>query len=198
MKKIYVYNLSIIFSIICYVSCTQETYKEKKLRDELITMAKTDQYIRDYASKNYPFDKIIDDNFKKRWDSIALSHKKRIKEILDTYGWPGYNLVGEEASNATWIIVQHLNQEIDLQEYALSHLEKAIKNNNANPKTLAFLTDKVRVLNDQPQLYGTQINWMTETGYPSPFEIENKEDVDNRRLRLGLDSLSHYLKKFTN
>lgn len=45
---------------------------------------------------------------------------------------------------------------------------------------------------DRPQLYGTQINYDSET--PSFFPIENPESIDKRRSEFGLMPLTEFAK----
>ena len=40
-------------------------------------------------------------------DSVDNKNLTRLKEIVDQYGWPTYSLVGKEAANAAFLIVQH-------------------------------------------------------------------------------------------
>ena len=38
-------------------------------------------------------------------------------------------------------------------------LEVAVSENKADPKNLAYLTDRVALFEGKPQLYGTQFDW---------------------------------------
>jgi hypothetical protein len=37
--------------------------------------------------------------------------------------------------------------------------ENAVNENKADPKNLAYLTDRIAVFEGEPQLYGTQFDW---------------------------------------
>ncbi len=188
--------LSFFIVFLSLGSCKSDVFQEA-LSEELQHMATTDQEIRDQALYNFSNGtSIIDESIEATWDSIKTNHTERFKTILLKYGWPGYSLVGKKASNNAWIIAQHASLEI--QELALPLLAKEVKNNNANPIALAYLTDRVRILRQQPQVYGTQINWLDESGYPKPYEIENPSEVDQRRLHIGLETLSNYLEEISN
>ncbi len=54
-------------------------------------------------------------------------------------------------------------------------------------KDLAMLEDRVRVGKNQLQLYGTQFRQMAGEHKPQP--IEDEANVDERRKKMGLDSL---------
>jgi len=51
-----------------------------------------------------------------------------------------------------------------------------------------MLTDRIRVLEGRPQVYGTQFDW-DENGEISPLPIEDAARVDQRRGQVGLEAL---------
>ena len=67
-------------------------------------------------------------------------------------------------------------------------LEKAVNENKADPKHLAYLTDRIAVLEGKPQLYGTNFDW-DDKGELSPHIVNNINKVNQRRKAIGLDSL---------
>jgi len=81
----------------------------------------------------------------------------RLAEILDEHGWPGFDLVGEDGSTAPWVIAQHADTYVELQEQALELLRTAAADGQASPGDLAYLEDRVAVKHGEDQLYGTQI-----------------------------------------
>ncbi len=40
------------------------------------------------------------------WRRLTARHGDRLGEIMDDYGWPTAELVGEEAARAAWLIAQ--------------------------------------------------------------------------------------------
>jgi hypothetical protein len=56
------------------------------------------------------------------------------------------------------------------------------------PDDIAYLTDRVRVAQDRPQIYGTQFTCRDGRHVPRP--IFDRRRVDERRARVGLDSLA--------
>lgn len=55
---------------------------------------------------------------------------------------------------------------------------------------IAFLADRIRVLEKKPQLYGTQFR--KEDGGVFFFEIEDEKNIDVRRAQLGLPPFKEY------
>src|ERR1017187_4167812 len=80
-----------------------------KLATRLLAMAKTDQDMREKSAKDMSL-----------WDeSIDKKHTARLKSIIKEYGWPTITLVGERASRAAWLLVQHADHDRGFQKDCL-------------------------------------------------------------------------------
>lgn len=64
----------------------------------------------------------------------------------------------------------------------------AVSENKADPKNLAYLTDRIAVFESKPQLYGTQFDW-DENGNLSPNLFDDLIKVNERRKSIGLNTL---------
>lgn len=73
-------------------------------------------------------------------------------------------------------------------------LEVAVSENEANPKILAYLTDRIAVFEGKPQLYGTQFDW-DEYGNLSPNIFDDLTKVNERRKSIGLNTLEEQTEK---
>jgi hypothetical protein len=67
-------------------------------------------------------------------------------------------------------------------------LEIAVRESKADPKSLAYLTDRIAVLEETPQLYGTQFDW-DENGKLCPNHFDDLTKVNERRKLIGLNTL---------
>ena len=74
-------------------------------------------------------------------------------------------------------------------------LERAVHDGDAPASHLAHLTDRVRMNEGRPQLFGTQVADITN-GVASPWPIEDEEHLQ-RRANAGLETLADYLNNFT-
>jgi hypothetical protein len=149
------------------------------LRDELLAMTVEDQGVRM---------KLIDqftDEDRRRMSEVDKKHEVRMKAIVAQSGWPGRSLVGGEAANDAWLIVQHC--QVDFQEHCLPLLKQAVDANEASGSCYAYLLDRVRMYRGQSQFYGTQ--FMNDKLVP----IEDPQHVDQRRKAVGLGPLSEYV-----
>ncbi|HEY6249157.1 MAG TPA: DUF6624 domain-containing protein, partial [Candidatus Angelobacter sp.] len=55
-------------------------------------------------------------------------------------------------------------------------------------KALAFLDDRIRVMEGRPQIYGTQFEG-DEYGMPQPAPIADPEHVNERRKAIGMNTI---------
>ena len=114
-------------------------------------------------------------------DSTNLEMATR---ILAETGYPSKSLVGDFASQAVWLVIQHSGLEV--QKQYLPQLEKAARNGDLPPAMIAALKDRIDVREGRPQKYGTQLGpdglcplldashvneWRKEVGLP-PIEIK--------------------------
>lgn len=153
--------------------------------DELIAMMKEDQHV---LQQLFDSGELPSESYHPRMKALHERNTSRLKEIIDCHGWPGISLVGEEAAKAAWLIVQHSVSDPQFMAECAVLLEDAVARADAPGWQLAFLHDRVRTLSGRPQYYGTQFD-VDENGWPIPLPIEDAAAVDERRARLGLNSL---------
>ncbi len=121
---------------------------------------------------------------------IDKEHTEKLKGIIERIGWPTVSKVGKEASFSAWLLVQHADHDVIFQEHCLD-LMKQEPENEVSRHDVAYLEDRVRVNTGRPQLYGTQFKPAKENrGKFVPQEIENAEQVEERRREMGLQSIA--------
>lgn len=153
-----------------------ETLYDKTLASELLQMAEVDQAMRLKA---------IEDET--AWDaSVDDANASRLAEIIEQDGWPTIPKVGGEASHAAWLLVQHA-PGLDFMKRCLK-LMKAAPSGAVNPTNVAFLKDRVLMMEGKPQIYGIQFQGTDEGMKVHP--IENPDEVDIRRTSVGLSTLA--------
>jgi hypothetical protein len=162
-----------------------------ELAAELARMADEDQRVR----KALPPDASSPSAF--NWPRamemarIDVANTDRLREIVDEHGWPGRSLVGEEGAEHAWLLAQHASMQLDFQRRVLDLLTAAVAAGEATPRHLAYLTDRVRMLEGKEQIYGTQYI-RDEHGHRVLFPIEDAVHVDERRTEVGLARLGEY------
>ena len=96
---------------------------------------------------------------------------KILDDIIDSIGYPTIDKVGKEANEATWLVIQHSIGQPKFMKKCLKLLKIAVSENKADPKNLAYLTDRIKVFEGKSQLYGTQFDW-DENGNLSPNQFD--------------------------
>jgi hypothetical protein len=171
--------LLMLSSICCF---SQEAQLNRKLSAEIDSLK-----IEDQKPATIPNGKDAEAAFK----MVIRTNFPLIKNILDTYGFPGYDLVGKESSNNYWLLVQHSDFDLPFQKRALKLMEIQVKKRNASSNNYAYLVDRININEGRKQIYGTQIQ-MTDNGY-RPKPLIDSLNVDERRKQVGLIPLSEYL-----
>lgn len=169
---------------------------DKPLQKELLEIYTEDQGIRGDFMKIYK-----DPNSdKKKIDSIGkLMRKKdsinliKVIKILDEKGWVGKDVVGAQANQTLFLVIQH--SDLKYQQKYLPMMREAVKKGNANPGNLAYLEDRVALREGRRQIYGSQSskNKMTNKLHISP--MIDPDNVDKRRAEVGLGTMAEYAAK---
>ncbi|MBD0743823.1 DUF6624 domain-containing protein [Streptomyces sp. CBMA152] len=113
-----------------------------------------------------------------------------LKRITAEHGWPGRTLVGQQAMDAAWLLAQHADADPDFQQEALLLLREAVAAGEAEPRHLAYLTDRCLVHEGEPQLYGTQ--YVKDEQGLRPYTIREPNGLDSRRAEIGLGPFAEY------
>jgi hypothetical protein len=174
--------------------------KDEKLRAELVQRVDEDQKARrqllDLQAR--PGGKEAEAARKeveaatKKMQEIDARNTAWLKGVVDKHGWPGKSLVGTDGAQKAWLLVQHADHDRAFQKRCLPLLGGAVKKGEASPEHLAYLTDRVRVADQEKQVYGTQFHEVS--GKMEPYPIEDEANVDRRRKEVGLPPLAEYRK----
>ncbi|MBL4591983.1 MAG: hypothetical protein JKY96_08495 [Phycisphaerales bacterium] len=125
-----------------------------------------------------------------RVSAIDHAHTARLREIVDYIGWPTRGTVGLEATEGAFLVVQHAGNDTAFQSRCLAMLHDLADRGQLPKPYVALLTDRIRVFNDQPQLYGTQMTLAKDTNgvmRPIPSSpIHLPEELDARRAKMGM------------
>ncbi len=120
-------------------------------------------------------------------DSVNLL---KVKAILKQNGWLGTDVVGEHGSTTLFLVIQHADQIT--QEKYLPMMREAVENKKAKGRELALLEDRVALRQGKKQIYGSQIGRDIETNHYYVLPLEDPENVDTRRSKVGLEPLALY------
>jgi len=169
----------------CAREAGEEQGADAELRDELLAMAEADQALRADMSP----ERIKDTAFISQMLTSQLEHQARMREILDAHGWPDAAMVGVDGAQAAWLLVQH--GDADLQEQALA-LMRSSADAGVTAADIAMLTDRILVERGQPQLYGTQFQFLD--GNLVQDAVDDPDSVEARRAEVGLPPMDEYVR----
>jgi hypothetical protein len=204
MKKI----LGILLFTLIMLGCKDENETEKideqekevfnqDLVDELDRMSVIDQLA---ASNAYPpenYSHLSQEEWSAFKDSVYTTHQKRIKEIVDQYGFAGFDLVGERGSSNFWVMAQHSDHNPEFQLEVLEKMKIEADKRNADYRNYGMLVDRVKLNTGQAQIYGTQVDYNKEICQAFPKNLVDSLNVNKRRKEIGLQPLEKYLNDMT-
>lgn len=161
------------------------------IADELIQLSEDDQkYEQIVIRGEVPDDR---DVFFQQKANLMIERGGRCSEIFDEIGFPDYDMVGKDASDAFWLLVQHSDHDPEFQERVATAMIPAVERGAADGSQLAYLMDRVRINTGRGQLYGTQVDYEHSIGRAFPKTLESAEFVDERRSEVGLEPLFEYM-----
>lgn len=152
--------------------------------EKIITLKNEDLKLREKLIQNGK----LGEGYNKEMKRLHNRNTKLLNEIIDTIGYPTIDKVGEEASEAAWLIIQHSIEQPNFMKKCMKLLENAVHEGKADSRNLAYLTDRISVLEGNPQLYGTQFDW-NENGELTANRFDDLMKVNQRRKLIGLNTL---------
>lgn len=132
--------------------------------------------------------KKLSEGYNEEMEKLHLQNAAILEEIINSIGYPTIDKVGKEASEAAWLIIQHSIGLPDFMKKCADQLQNEVDQKKADPIHLAYLSDRIAVLEGKPQLYGTQFDW-DENGDLSPNLFDDLSILNQRRQSIGLNSL---------
>ena len=170
----------------------QTTAADSAFAQEVRYRAELDQIVRDLPDVRYPAGTprdSMDANTAGLWLTVDSLNAAWARGLIADRGWPKRSEVGSRAAFDFFLLVQHA--DLPTQQEVLPLMEAAVAEGEAAGSEFAYLTDRVRMREGRPQLYGTQYRMLE--GEPVPHEIEDEANVDARRAAVGLEPLEAYL-----
>ncbi|MDL2314632.1 hypothetical protein LJC16_00045 [Bacteroidales bacterium OttesenSCG-928-C19] len=148
---------------------------------------------RGYLNRQIPVNKsVIKQSIKEEKERIYF-----IADLLEKDIFPTYSMVGEEASNAFVLIIQH-GASGKIYEKALQLMGEAVKKKDASANYYAMMIDRYLVQQGRKQIYATQYGrylMRDSTGMHIPASdyhfspIEDEKNVNKRRQEVGMGTI---------
>lgn len=193
----------ILFLLITF-SCTNKN-KSKKTKtsidttENFITVLDTiweteqtpirlrDSLMRIYGaeSKEYKKQQLI-------YEKNHIINEKKVRTILDNYGWPTKEMVGEQGNWTICNVIQHADNEVRIKY--LPMMREAVKEKKLEPRFLVRAEDRIATERGDLQIYGGQMKYYPETKSFNLWPVFDPVNIDKRRAEIGLEPIAEFLK----
>lgn len=124
------------------------------------------------------------------YDFVVSSNTQVLRRIAGTYGWPSLSLVGQTGSEAALRLALRVSgSDCSFLRTLLRFITTAAEHGEATWAQWAHLQDRISVLDDRPQQFGTQYRLDASPLEPELHPVTAPEQLDERRLSVGLPPL---------
>lgn len=115
-------------------------------------------------------------------------NQELVISIIEKCGMPTLKEVTQKHMDAIWLGLQHTDKK-NRKKY-FPQIEKAVENGDLSKQKYALMKDRILMDEGKPQVYGSQI----KNG--KLYNLENPETVNERRKKMGMETIEDYLNKF--
>ena len=121
-----------------------------------------------------------------------IINERKVKTILDIYGWPTKEMAGERGNWTICNVIQHSDNKVRIQY--LPMMRQAVKDKKLEPRFLVRAEDRIATDNGDLQIYGGQMKFYPETKSFNLWPVFDPVNIDKRRAEIGLDPIADFLK----
>lgn len=205
-------NFSFLLIVLATTSCAQEkkTSQEQQPEKEFLldsehliaildTVYRAEQEpirLRDAMMEKYGVDSEQANKYQEIYERNHPVNEKKIKEILDNYGWPDIDIIGEQGNITICAVIQHSDNDIRIKYLPL--MRKAVDEKQLNPRFLVRAEDRIATERGDLQIYGGQMKYYPDTKTFNVWPIYDPVNIDKRRAKIGLGPLAEHLKNRFN
>lgn len=137
---------------------------------------------------------------------VVRENTARLRQLITQYDeWPGRSLVGEDGSDAAWLILQHCGsgvptigtpENLAFQRSCLPLLERAVARGEAHPRHLAHIADNLHERFGEPPEYAVLASaYSVVDGQPVFARAADVSKIDRRRAEIGLAPFAEDLRR---
>ncbi len=119
-------------------------------------------------------------------------NEEKVRYILDTYGWPKHDIIGEQGNWTIANVLQHSSLEV--REKYIPLMQQAVKDKQLEARFLVRAEDRIATDKGELQIYGGQMKYYPETKSFNVWPVYDPENIDKRRAAIGLGPIKEFLK----
>jgi hypothetical protein len=158
------------------------------LRQELLALVE-----QDHAFVSAPEHDPNNDQVQRQRLELLGRLRRRLVQILDTYGWPRQE-PGRRRRRGGLDAGAPYHADPEVLRRCLRLLRAAVAAGEAEPWQVAFLVDRVSLVERNLQVYGTTICRQADGSFGPPL-LEDPDRVDARRRAVGLPPLEQDIRR---
>ncbi len=201
-------RLILIFTLLLAMACSNRKKPNKtqasiQNTEDLIavldTIWRTEQEpitLRDSLIEKYGVESKEVQGQQEIYEKNHAINERKVKVILDKYGWPGKDIIGEQGNWTICNVIQHSDNEIRIKY--LPMMRQAVKEKKLHPRFLVRTEDRIATERGDLQIYGGQMKYYPETKSFNVWPVYDPVNIDKRRAEIGLEPISEFLKRRFN
>lgn len=147
---------------------------------------------RDSLIKLYGVDHKLVKEQQEIYKNNHIINEIEIRNILDNYGWPDTDMVGEMGNFTICNVIQHADNDVRLKY--LPMMKQAVKDKKLEARFLVRAQDRIATECGELQIYGGQMKYYPETKSFNVWPVLDPENIDKRRAEIGLEPIAVHLK----
>ncbi|MCK0178465.1 hypothetical protein MWU50_04100 [Flavobacteriaceae bacterium S0862] len=201
-------RIIILLLILLSFSCVDKTnavktQEPKQTNEQLIAMLDsiwtTEQQpitLRDSMIELYGADSKEAEKYQLIYEKNHVINEEKITNLLDTYGWPKKEVIGEQGNWTICNVIQHAENDVRIKY--LPMMKEAVLEKQLQPRFLVRAQDRIATEQGQLQIYGGQMKYYPETKSFNVWPVFEPENIDKRRAEIGLEPIAEFLKSRFN
>lgn len=126
------------------------------------------------------------------YEKNHIINEKKVRAILDIYGWPTKEIAGEQGNWTICNVIQHSDNEVRIKY--LPMMRQAVKEKKLEPRFLVRAEDRIATERGDLQIYGGQMKYYPETKSFNVWPVFDPANIDKRRAEIGLEPIAEFLK----
>lgn len=130
------------------------------------------------------------------YEKNHIINEKKVTDLLDKYGWPTKEMIGEQGNWTICNVIQHSDNEIRIKY--LPMMRQAVQEKKLEPRFLVRAEDRITTERGDPQIYGGQMKYYPETKSFNVWPVYDPVNIDKRRAEIGLEPIDEFLKNRFN
>ncbi|WP_299123591.1 DUF6624 domain-containing protein [uncultured Winogradskyella sp.] len=200
-NQIRIVRITLIFVLTLILSCSGKDKSKKAVQkpknliailDTIWQKEQTPLRLRDSVMAIYGAESKEADIYQKTYRKNHAANIIKVKDILETYGWPDSTQIGTQHNLTICNVLQHADQAT--REHYIPLMKQAVLDKKLEPRFLVRAEDRIATDKGELQIYGGQMKYYPETKSFNVWPVYDPVNIDKRRAEIGLDSIAIFLK----